>query len=360
MSSLKSKWLTIAALCIIMVLTTGSLAFLPQKAIANDEPSLLSAQSMLTTQAELTHIDYSLDYQYKGTISRGACFDFNITTASHVYAIWTMDKGLDQNSDVCIFDSNGNTVSPSENTRETVNSQRTEYKYEHSCDLQPGRYSLMVNRWYSASFNIDLTITADPVISLDRTSITALTNPSAGSAKVEAASVPDALGYQYQFSTDASFSSAKTVESSSNALTQTGLNKGTTYYVHVRPYAVYSDGLKVYGGWSRTQSVYVKKLANAVTILNRSKSFSYNALRKADRSFNIIADDKAGANLSYKFTSMPARAKKFVSVNKSTGKVTVKKGLKRGSYSIILNVSAAATSSYSAASKSQALMLRVK
>ena len=51
---------------------------------------------------------------------------------------------------------------------------------------------------------------------------------------------------------------------------------------------------------------------------------------------------------------------KKVSIKKKTGNITIKKGLKKGTYKIRVKVKAAGNSLYKSASKTAALKIRVK
>ena len=67
-------------------------------------------------------------------------------------------------------------------------------------------------------------------------------------------------GYQIQYSTGSSFSSAKIKavgKNSTVSTTLTGLKAKTTYYVRVRTYKIV-NGEKVYSGWSAVKSVKTK------------------------------------------------------------------------------------------------------
>ena len=52
--------------------------------------------------------------------------------------------------------------------------------------------------------------------------------------------------------------------------------------------------------------------------------------------------------------------KKYFKINKTTGKVTVKKGLKKGTYKIKVKVSAAGDNNYKSGNKTVTLTIKVK
>ena len=71
---------------------------------------------------------------------------------------------------------------------------------------------------------------------------------------------------------------------------------------------------------------------NGITTAVSSKSYSYKKLKKRSYSFNIGATAlKSGSKISYRSSS------KYVSVSKS-GKVTVKKRAKKGTYKVAVTV----------------------
>ena len=316
---------------------------------------MLAAQSSLAMQGTTTY-SYTLSDQFETTnADTYNYFTFTISSRSHVYALV---KTPYKYAVVAIYNSSGNTVSNENNTRQSSNSLGSLYTYRNSKNLESGTYRLYVGLT-SYTDDLSVLITSEPVVSLSRPTITSLKSPSGGKATVKTSAVKDALSYQYQFSKSTSFSGAKTITKPTTTCTATSLAKGTYYYVRVRPYTVYNDGLAVYGNWSRAQAVYVKKLSNSVTISTGSKTFKYANLKKSSRSFFVTADDQRNAKLTYKIDSAPSKAKRYLSLNKSSGKFTVKKGLRKGTYTIKLKVSAAATKNYKAASKTKQITLKV-
>ena len=74
-----------------------------------------------------------------------------------------------------------------------------------------------------------------------------------------------------------------------------------------------------------------KASGNKVTTAVSSKSYSYKKLKKRSYSFTIKAKASKGGSVTYKSSS------KYVSVSKS-GKVTVKKRAKKGTYKVAVTV----------------------
>ncbi len=89
----------------------------------------------------------------------------------------------------------------------------------------------------------------------------------------------------------------------------------------------------------------------SVVFKNTSKTFKRSALKKAKKSFSVIKSS-GGGKVTYKVMK---GTKKYISVSK-TGKVTVKKGAKKGTYKVKITV--AAGGGYARASK--AIVIKVK
>ena len=61
-----------------------------------------------------------------------------------------------------------------------------------------------------------------------------------------------------------------------------------------------------------------------------------------------------------KMTYSKASGNKKITINKKTGKITVKKGLKKGTYKVKMKVRAAGNTNYNAAVKSVSFKIKVK
>lgn len=85
------------------------------------------------------------------------------------------------------------------------------------------------------------------------------------------------------------------------------------------------------------------------------KSYKASFLKKKTVSFSLKAKASGKTKLTYKVTSYPKNSKKYITVSKN-GKVTLKKGAKKGTYKIMIK--AAASSKYKAASKT--VVIKVK
>lgn len=98
-------------------------------------------------------------------------------------------------------------------------------------------------------------------VSVKRTSVKSLKRVSKTKLKVSYKKISGAKGYQITYSTSKKYSKKKTksVTASSTKKTLKKLKKGKTYYVKVRAYKKDSQGGKVYGKYSKTKKIKLKK-----------------------------------------------------------------------------------------------------
>ena len=146
-----------------------------------------------------------------------------------------------------------------------------------------------------------------------------------------------------------------TVSSSKSSTTLENLTAGKTYEVQIRSYKTVS-GTNYYSAWSDSKSVTVKK-AQTLTIKKSTKTVKYSKAKKAKQTVSAITKvSGAKGTITYSKSS----GSKYLSVNSKTGKITVKKGTPKGTYTIKVKVKAAATSTYAAATKTVTLTIKVK
>jgi len=103
---------------------------------------------------------------------------------------------------------------------------------------------------------------------------------------------------------------------------------------------------------------YVKK-ANPLTVKGKTVKVKYSKLRKKTQT---IARTKAITVSKNQGTVTYAKAKgnKKITVDKKTGKIKVKKGLKKGTYKVKIKVTAAGNSWYKKATKTVTVKIKVK
>ena len=111
-----------------------------------------------------------------------------------------------------------------------------------------------------------------------------------------------------------------------------------------------------YKAATKTLTVKVAKAAPVLKTKITSKNVSYNALRKKAQVFTLGASVTSKGKLTYAKTA----GSSAFTVNKTNGKITVKKGLKKGTYKIKVKISAKATANYNAGTKTVLVTVRVK
>ena len=93
----------------------------------------------------------------------------------------------------------------------------------------------------------------------------------------------------------------------------------------------------------------VTKKANTLRVTFKNKTFKAKTLKKKKQSYKAVTIKKAGkGSLVYTVKPANAKAKKALKFSKKTGKITVKKGTKRGKYKITISVKAKGNSKYKA------------
>ncbi|MBQ7505136.1 MAG: Ig-like domain-containing protein [Ruminococcus sp.] len=100
--------------------------------------------------------------------------------------------------------------------------------------------------------------------------------------------------------------------------------------------------------------VTVKKLANTMTVKASAKTVKFSKVKKKAQTVSAIKVSKAQGKVTY-----TKKSGKFA-VNKSNGKITVKKGTKKGKYSVKVAVKAAGNAKYNASTKTVTVKITVK
>ncbi|MBQ7503788.1 MAG: hypothetical protein IJT79_00515 [Ruminococcus sp.] len=112
------------------------------------------------------------------------------------------------------------------------------------------------------------------------------------------------------------------------------------------------------GSYTETKTVTFKivKAANTMTVKATAKTVKYSKLKNAKQTVSAITVKKAIGKVSYKKTS----GKSFFRVNRKTGKITIKKGTKKGTYTIKIKVTAEGKSNYKSGSKTTIVKIKIK
>lgn len=102
----------------------------------------------------------------------------------------------------------------------------------------------------------------------------------------------------------------------------------------------------------------IKKAENKISIQPTTKNFKHSSLKKKNGTFTLIASVKENAAKTFSVVSVSKKAKGYIGVSKA-GKVTVKKGLGKGTYSLQVKVTAAKTANYKTTSVTEKVKITV-
>lgn len=104
----------------------------------------------------------------------------------------------------------------------------------------------------------------------------------------------------------------------------------------------------------------IKKAKNKITVSPTKKTLKYAKLEKKNQTFKLTIKVLGKAKKTVKIKSVPKKVKQYFSINKATGKITVKKGIPKGTYKIKIQVTAAATKNYLKTTKIQQIKITIK
>ncbi len=198
---------------------------------------------------------YTMGETYRGQHSDSKYYSFTLKERSHVSLRATT---YEDTVGFYIYNNKGKKFLDSDNVKYTKNITTNVYKGSASRTLSAGTYYLEINGNWDTEYYF--TLNADKTITLVRGNITSLKSNKSGQLTVSCKSVPYAIGYRIQYSTDYRFrKGVKTIYSPVRIKTLTKLSKGKRYYVRVTPYTVYTDGEHAWGATSYVKSAVVKK-----------------------------------------------------------------------------------------------------
>ena len=109
-----------------------------------------------------------------------------------------------------------------------------------------------------------------------------------------------------------------------------------------------------------TKPTVKAKKAQALKATAKTKNLKVKKLKKKAVTYKPITVKNAKGKVTYKVVSGNKKSKKALKLNKKTGKITVTKKTKKGTYSIKVKVTAAGNSTYKAASKTVTVKVKVK
>lgn len=112
---------------------------------------------------------------------------------------------------------------------------------------------------------------------------------------------------------------------------------------------------------SKTVQYSIGKALNTLSARGTVAIVKYKKLRKKAQIVNAIVVDSPQGEVSYQLTGInKAKFKKYFKVNPSTGRITIRKKLKKGSYALKVQVSAAGNSNYTAGTEEVTVSIKVK
>ncbi len=175
---------------------------------------------------------------------------------------------------------------------------------------------------------------------------------------------------------DVSSGEVKTVEidSDSTSATVTGLEEGKNYSVTLKAYVNnpntdpywdvdqqdWVDPPTRYFGQESDVVTAAVKMANPLSVKGKTVKVKYADLKKKAKKLavsKVIRFKKTGEGT---MTYIKESGNKKITINKKTGKVTVKKRLKKGTYKVKVNVTAAGDEKYASGSKTVTITVKVK
>lgn len=138
------------------------------------------------------------------------------------------------------------------------------------------------------------------------------------------------------------------------------VKKAGTYYVR----ATVAADANYEKATSKAVKLTIAKAKNPITVTGKAATVKYSAVKTKAQALGVskvATIAKAQGTKTYKVTKWTtAKAKKYISVNAKTGKVTVRKGTPKGTYKFKLRVSAAGNANYKAGSKTVTVKIVVK
>ena len=159
------------------------------------------------------------------------------------------------------------------------------------------------------------------------------------------------------FSLGAKASTALTYKTSNSKVATVDKNgKVTIKGVGTAKITVTAKETDTYKKATKTITVKVAKAAPTIKTKVSAKTLKYASVKKSSQSFTLGATVNSKGTLTYKKTSGTSA----ISINSKTGKVSVKKGLKKGTYKVKIQIKAAAKGNYNSASKTVTVTVKVK
>ena len=97
-----------------------------------------------------------------------------------------------------------------------------------------------------------------------------------------------------------------------------------------------------------------------MSVKTSKKTVKVSKLKNKARTIKVVIVKAAQGTVSYKITGGNAKSKKVLKINSKTGKITVKKGTKKGTYKVKVAVTASGNDKYNAGVKQVNVSVKVK
>ena len=123
-------------------------------------------------------------------------------------------------------------------------------------------------------------------------------------------------------------------------------------------YTITVTGKGNYTGTSAKATYKINKAVNPLTVKSKTATVKFSAVKKKAQTLAVSKVLAVSRNQG-KVTYVKAGGNAKITINKTTGKVTVKKGLKKGTYGVKTKVTAAGNANYKALTKTVTFKVKV-
>ena len=123
-------------------------------------------------------------------------------------------------------------------------------------------------------------------------------------------------------------------------------------------YKVTVTGIKKYSG-KISMAFEINKAKNNLKVTAKTATVKYSKLKTANQTVarkSVLTVTGGKGTITYTKMNGPSK----ITINKTTGKVTVKKGLKKGTYKVKVNIKAAGTKNYKPLTLTRTFKIQVK
>ncbi len=220
---------------------------------------VITASAAMADEAE----EYELGVKYDGALKAYSkhYFKFVIAKKSHVSFNYKFNNGGQY--DRCawtVYSADGSVACTESDlkSKQSYNMTTADFTGKYGKNYNAGTYYLEI-KTTNATINYSFTIDAEAKIKLAKGVLSSVKSLKKAQFVAKCKKATDAIGYQFQYSTNEQFKKGvKTVKSAVAQRTVKRLKSGKRYYVRVRPYTIYTDGTYVYGQYSLPKSVKIK------------------------------------------------------------------------------------------------------